>query len=473
MLYFRIDFHYLESNLKKGKSSKTSMLQSVRRRKHYRAMVAIAPKDFSNLIGSDTSAAALGSATAKQLTAPKTRLEAFEQNSDQILGLCRERTSLDSPIFVPWDQVCRLDVVSPSVLSLGLAVHRYFGEDEHGKEVYRAVELEVFVIECPAASLCALMGDRLRFCNLRGDLKTLVSTGSMTGESDAGGYCESSSLVSVGNGANLVARELSLGSRTIEQLHVASMRVELELKSLRDELPTLGAPSLIALAQADILHQSRLHGRIKLYISLLLGASLFGPSYEEADVKRLITADKNEATALFESVSDDQVAKQTVSFLLDMAELRVRDYALCGWSHQGNLLESCLRMIINGYYINIVSSLGYFFDSKDALESLQGNESKLKLIEYIIENDNHFNLLVENSLLPYNLKISPPPLLSLCLNIKSLMNWYSELLSEEMRNYVRRTVKVVVCDCWRGVCDCGVYLCKILFRCCLFSSSVY
>lgn len=51
---------------------------------------------------------------------------------------------------------------------------------------------------------------------------------------------------------------------------------------------------------------------------------------------------------------------------------------------------------------------------------------------------------MENALLPYNLIISPPPLLSLSLNIKSLLHWYSELLSEEMREYVRRTFDVAM-----------------------------
>lgn len=439
LLRYRVDFHFLESNLRKGKSQPSSTLQSVRRRKYTRKMVAVDLEDISNLVERDR----VHDTSHRPASTPTTKLQAFEQNKEQILGLCQERKELKDPVFITWNQVRRIDVVSPSVLSLGITVHRFFGEDTHGLAIYREVELEVFVIECPAERLCVLMGDRLKFFHLRSDLKTLVSTGSMTGDDSDEGYCESSGLVH-DDGGNLTVREFSLGSRTIEQLHIASLHIELELKKLYEELSSLGAPAMIELANVEILHQLRLHGRIKLYIALLLGASLIGPSYEEDDIKRVIAADKTEAITLFESVTDDQVAKQTVSFLLDMAELRVRDYALCGWSHQGNLLEKCLQMIINGYYINIVESLGYFFDSKDALESLKGNESKLKLIEFVIENDNHFNLLVQKSLLPYNLNISPPPLLSLSLNIKSLMNWYSELLSEEMRGYVHRTFEVTV-----------------------------
>ena len=445
LVHYRVDFHFLESNLRKGKSSTSSTFQSVRRRKYCRNIVAVDLEDISNLVERDGDIDDTNHSSEQGAAAPTTKLQAYMQNKEQILGLCKEKESLKTPVFIPWNQVQRIDVVSPSVLSLGITVHRFFGEDVHGLAIYREVELEVFVVECPAERLWALMGDRLHFFQLRGDLKTLLTTGSMTGDSNDVGYCESSGLVSQDDGGgNMTVREFSLGTRTIERLYIASIQIELELKKLTEEISTLGSPAMILLTQVEILHQSRLHGRIKLYIALLLAASLFGPSYEDEDIIRVIAADKMEAITLFESATDDQAAKQTVSFLLDMAEMRVRDYALCGWSHQGNLLESCLRSIINGYYINIVEALGYFFDSKDALESLKGNESKLKLIEFVIENDNHFNLLVENSLLPYNLKISPPPLLSLSLNTKSLLNWYSELLSEEMQGYVRRTFEVTL-----------------------------
>lgn len=444
---YRVDFHYLESNVRKGKSTISSTLQSVRRKKYFREMVAVDVGDISKLLKrSETVRQNDGVVDVNLLkaAAPTTRLESFHRNSNQILGLCRERDTLTSPILVPWDRVRRVDVVSPSVLSIGLIVHRYFGEDSLGNESYREVEVEIFIVECPSEQLCALIGDRLQFFKLRSHLKTLINAGTMTGESSDTDYGDMSALVMDEKENSFTARELSLGSRTIESLYDATIQIDMERQELIKNKQTTVDRDILDWIDVEVMHLSRLHGRIKLYISLLLTASLVGPSYEEADVKRVISSDKDEANKLFEFVSDDQVARQTVSFLLDMAELRVRDYALCGWSHQGVLLENSLRMIINGYYINIVEALGYFFDSKDALESLKGNESKLTLIEFIIENDNHFNLLVENSLLPYNLKISPPPLLSLSLNIKSLLHWYSELLSDEMRGYVHRTFEVTL-----------------------------
>ena len=372
---------------------------------------------------------------------PTSKQLAFEIDKSQILRLCKERISLTSPVFISWENVKRFDIISPSVLSLVVLVHRYFGEDDHGIEIYREVELEVFVVECPADDLCRLLGDRMKLFPMRRDLRVLLSTGSMNGDASNVDYSKSSGVI-VHDSGTVTSPELSLGSRIIEKLYMTSIEIELVLKELEEALLTLEDPEVKSAARAEISHHSRLLGRVKLYIATLLSASLFGPSYDEDDIKQVIAADRKEAQRLFESGTDDQMAKNTVSFLLDMAELRVRDYALCGWSHQGNLLESCLKTIINGYYINIVEALGYFFDSKDALESLKGNESKLMLIEFVIENDNRFNLIVQNSLLPYNLCVSPAPLLSLSLNITALMRWYSELLRDEMRVYVKRVFEV-------------------------------
>ena len=398
-------------------------------------MVLVGMKDIGELVEN--------TAPVDSETCPTNKKEAFERDENRILSLCRERRSLDSTIFIPWNNIQLMDVVSPTVLSLRIVVQRYFGENSQGDEIYREVEVEVFVVECPAARIYALISGRMQLKNLRHDLKILLSTGSINGDMSDLHYCDFTGVVRDDNGC-ITPRELSLGSRTIEWLHEMTIEIELHINELNESISQLSDPAAVEATQEAILCQTFLLGRVKLYIATLLSASLLGPSYDEADIKRVIEADRREALQLFESATDDQIAKNTVSFLLDMAEIRVRDYALCGWSHQGNLLESCLTTIINGYYINIVEALGYFFDSKDALESLKGNESKLKLIEFVIENDNRFNIIVENALLPYHLHIAPRPVLSLSLNTTTLMTWYSDLLQKEMGSFVRRAFEIAL-----------------------------
>jgi hypothetical protein len=64
-------------------------------------------------------------------------------------------------------------------------------------------------------------------------------------------------------------------------------------------------------------------------------------------------------------------ARQMINFLLETAEMRIRDTALCGWAHRGLVLERCFAILINGYYTQIVGVLGRFFESKEGLMTLQ------------------------------------------------------------------------------------------------------
>ena len=136
-------------------------------------------------------------------------------------------------------------------------------------------------------------------------------------------------------------------------------------------------------------------------------------------------------------------AKQTAQLLLDAAEMRISDYALCGWGHRDSrVLQTCITTLINGYYNILVQELGYFFDSKDLLKSLTGNQSKLALIEFFIEYDSHLKGVIENALRPYKLCASPEPNLSLALSVEELMSWYVVLLRIEMLDFVNRTFQI-------------------------------
>ena len=54
-----------------------------------------------------------------------------------------------------------------------------------------------------------------------------------------------------------------------------------------------------------------------------------------------------------------------------------------------------------------------------------------------MENNSHLNELVQSSIRSYHMTIEPAPLLSLCLDVNSLLSWYSDILMEEMRGYVQ------------------------------------
>jgi len=55
------------------------------------------------------------------------------------------------------------------------------------------------------------------------------------------------------------------------------------------------------------------------------------------------------------------------SFLLDVAEKRIRDAALCGWK-QPDKLKRCAELFANYYLTEIINVLGAFFEDKSLME---------------------------------------------------------------------------------------------------------
>jgi hypothetical protein len=53
-----------------------------------------------------------------------------------------------------------------------------------------------------------------------------------------------------------------------------------------------------------------------------------------------------------------------------------------------------------------------------------------------MQNNSHLNDMVQSSLRPYHMTVEPLPLLSLCLDVNSLITWYADMVTEEMKKYV-------------------------------------
>jgi hypothetical protein len=73
-------------------------------------------------------------------------------------------------------------------------------------------------------------------------------------------------------------------------------------------------------------------------------------------------------------VHDTEVAtvNNRIEFLLDMAELHLRDAALCGWTHQiEGKLKNFIERITNEYLIEMVSLLGIFFDDNKVIRQVK------------------------------------------------------------------------------------------------------
>jgi hypothetical protein len=131
------------------------------------------------------------------------------------------------------------------------------------------------------------------------------------------------------------------------------------------------------------------------------------------------------AAAQIEQVDEVSTASNRIEFLLDTAETRLRDAALCGWSARGGRgLETAVEVLVNGYYAEMITLLGKCFDPKNAkMNSMQGLASKINLITTFIKHNDRLDIILKSALKPYGLVAKPSPLLSRHLNFDALLSW--------------------------------------------------
>lgn len=96
--------------------------------------------------------------------------------------------------------------------------------------------------------------------------------------------------------------------------------------------------------------------------------------YTEREITKIMEKDFDTAK-MFEQDDAISTASNKIEFLLDSAEVRLRDTVVCGWNFQKDgALEKCLTMIVNGYFFEMVRLMAQFFDSK-TMNNMQGNYS--------------------------------------------------------------------------------------------------
>lgn len=305
-----------------------------------------------------------------------------------ILASCLEKGSEDSPILIDWNEILSSSVVTPSILSLTFLVHRYFPDVDN----FRGAEVEMFISNCPAAEFKGLLDERIWFYKTRMAIKRLVSSGNVFGVSDSSfipqkiNATHASKNVAVDESDlpdSSVAEEgipetedLSLGSETIKDLDDQLINLQRRI----DEMNSQAFSSQHH--QHHLLEKSIIERRImrlRLYILGLFGLSLQGVhNYEENEIRQLMFTDFRRAKSI--NLADDvSTASNRIEYLLDMAEMRIRDAALCGWKYRGAQLENCLQILANGYFIEIVSILGKFFEREN--EDTAVEVSKIHLLD--------------------------------------------------------------------------------------------
>ena len=138
------------------------------------------------------------------------------------------------------------------------------------------------------------------------------------------------------------------------------------------------------------LYLARGKSRLHMYMCVLLGFGLKGAhSYDVDEVRGIADFDIARARSLEIAAADCgtsvNAASEAIFSLVQIAEYRVRETVLCGWYRRGGQLEACLKAMINMYYSNIVGMLGRFFDVSTLDNEVRGLESKIKLLNFVID----------------------------------------------------------------------------------------
>ena len=419
------------------------------------------------------------------------RLKEYKRDKHVILGLCKERSScMSSSIIVPWEQVSSVELITPSVLSVTLEVQRYFGEEE-GQQVFRPADVEIFITGCPAYTLKSLLEERIKFAHIRSEMKTILSSGNVTGvpsskstkrtksrsasaavsprskirptnpdekggdegieefdiddddDDEEGGEDEDGNPLNEET-ADEEEEDISRAAAAAAFLDNEALQLEDRALELEGIFTRGDCADLTVLDEREVIVRRAF--RLRAYIGALYGARLDGPhQYGDSAVRHIMIKDFDTATQI--DMGDDvATANNKMEFLLDKAEARLRDTALCGWGKPENRLERCLEIFVNGYYVELVGLLAQFFKGQATMRSIQGLQSKMQLITSYMKHDDRLALMLESALRPFDLCVQPRPLLSLLLNLDTLLAWYSAVLHQEMKACVDSVVNI-----WKDV----------------------
>jgi hypothetical protein len=416
------------------------------------------------LMGAATSIISSGSQHGSgQVVSGKELIEDWRKSRAEagaLLGSCEEKINENSAIMISWDQVLFADVVSSAVLLIGVRIHRCLGSSVRGF-TFRPSEVHLFVSNCPAHEFKSLVDERKLLLKTRQNLRRLISSGDVFG-----GECRDSTTRGIDAGEAMddavpETEELSLGSEIaadldsqITQMQSFVRKLERQRRQLQsvatssssnsplfsseksesmrkshDEQQNLILRSESLRKEIDILNRRLC--RLRLYLAALYGMGLTGAhSFDEESVRAIVDKDLQRVQNI---VMEDAVstANNRIEFLLDVAEKRIRDVALCGWK-QPTMLHRCAELFANCYLTEIINVLGAFFEDQQLME-IKGMGGKIELIRTYMKHNDRLDHILESAFRPYRLHAEPPALLSMCLDFDQLIGWYATSLSGEMR----------------------------------------
>lgn len=299
-----------------------------------------------------------------ELKAASWRNDFLTHSPNALMQICQERSGHQSNVIIPWDQVKDAYVVTPSVLSIFISVHRYMTDKvPTNAGFFRPADVEIFVSNCPAVELKSMIEERKWFNSFKLQIRSLVQSGTASGVTEQSlKVGDLPAMEENEESAVPETEELSLGSELVADLDENSIALEARVRELDKYIGTHNSTrDKAALKEKSII--LRRDCRLRVYMAALFGVGLQGShNYVEAEVRAIMEKDFKMAQNIKQD-NEVATANNRIEYYLDTAEKRIRDAVLCGWNYreQGDL-QRTLEIFANGYFIEIVGLLGTFFE---------------------------------------------------------------------------------------------------------------
>ena len=104
------------------------------------------------------------------------RIEILQNFPNSVISTCKERILSNGIINIPYEQILDVTIVTPSLLTITIKVHRFFSDHHKNKCFYRPVEIDLFVSNCPAAELKSLIDERKWFYRFKMNIHEIVNS---------------------------------------------------------------------------------------------------------------------------------------------------------------------------------------------------------------------------------------------------------------------------------------------------------
>ena len=416
---YAVDFNAMKFNLKAGINFTSPFMQSVRRRRWNRKARALESHLKAKILERSES-----NAWRSEMLAAK--------GAQPIIGTCFERKSAAHPIKIPWSQVKGSYAVTPTEICIFLTINRFM---ESHTDKFCEVDAVIFVSGCCAKELKTLIDERSILASTRQDVCTVMTSGHLSDDNDQ-------DLTAWDDGSGHIEAEvMPFGSRVVTDIDSDAIFVEGHIQDLQATMSQCTTIEERATFQQQIGKFMRRASRLRLYIANMLGANLKGKhDYNVESVTKVMEMDFLKAKRI---LGEDEVTKvnDRVEFLLDAAELRLREAALCGWEYRGAKLEKCIETLVNGYFTEMVGTMGAFFDS-DGMKSVQGFGGKLEIIRTFMKHNDRLATILESACNPYRIAPTLLPQLSYFLDVNTLIGWYAQFLQAAMVDVVNNSLAV-------------------------------